>query len=400
MSNSIALVFFEGYLSVSPTLINIAESLSEKGCKVEIFTRTIHSGFPPYAPSNSNIHVTYLSSKLTFFERIKNRVLSKKSNHHQSLLPVEKEVLRFEDFCIKRIKKSRFDAVIAVDAIGASICSKTAISNKIYLSLEISFFENYKKTSFSEKIKEQEILFHKTCKFSIIQDQQRWQLLCKENGLDWKKERVYFLPNAPRGVAKIRSNNEFFLHKKFELPSETFIVLSAGMISAATHSLELLQQAKKSEKYILIFHSRNSDDAKTPYFRLLEQEKAPNIRFSLDPVKYEDLEPLLNSAHIGVAIYNNAYGDNFSNILFASGKLSQYLKLGIPIIVNDLPGMSAFIEKTKCGQIVTNLEDFNAAVERIRSDYKTYSHAAKAAFDEYFSFDRHFQLIGQEIVRM
>ncbi len=400
MSNSVAIVFFEGYLSVSPTIINIAESLSEKGCRVEIFTRTIHSGFPPYNPGNTNIRVTYLSSKLSLSERIQNRFLLKTKKQLRSLLPVEKEVIRFEKFCVQRLKKSRFNAIIAVDAIGASICEKTTISNKIYLSLEISFFDNYKRTNFSEKIKEQEIRFHKSCKFSIIQDQQRWKLLCIENGIPSENTNVYFLPNAPRGEAKTRSNEEFFLHEKFQLPRDRFIVLSAGMISPATHSLELLQQAKKNDNYTLIFHSRNSDDSKTPYFQSLKMENAMNVCFSLDPVKYQDLEALLSSAHIGVAIYNDSYGDNFSNILYASGKLSQYLKLGIPIIVNDLPGMSDFIEKTKCGQLVKNLEDFNAAVETIRADYEKYSRAAKAAFDEHFSFDRYFQPIGQEIARM
>jgi hypothetical protein len=75
----------------------------------------------------------------------------------------------------------------------------------------------------------------------------------------------------------------------------------------------------------------------------------------------------------------------------ASGKMGYYLKHGKPVLVNDLPSLSAFVESRKIGVVVRDPCDpteMRRAVESILADYACLSANARKCFLEELDFDR------------
>ena len=53
----------------------------------------------------------------------------------------------------------------------------------------------------------------------------------------------------------------------------------------------------------------------------------------------EQVEQVFASAFIGLVVYSDGWGENFSTVGLASGKLSFFLRNGIPVIVNSIPAL-------------------------------------------------------------
>jgi glycosyltransferase involved in cell wall biosynthesis len=403
MRKKIAIVFFEGFISVSPTLLNLSQYLSEKGFDIEIITREIDKNAyaPEYTLNNVNIvRIKYAPSD-SLLVRIKNKIAF--------------EI--FSDDCYKKycdyrykqtvistfehhLEKNNYDFIIGVDTLGLIAASKVAFrrgKKLIYLSLEIDFLAN-KNNYFNMLFKKREIRAHKKSYLTVTQDEIRLDSLIKENKLDKNRLKYCFLPNAPRPL--IDSNNDrSYFRNLFSLNKDDFIVLAAGMIDDAVMSYEIAEQCSlQNDMYKLIFHEREKIDlSKNKYVVQTRDIGGSNFYLSLNPLPYNEIDKIYCGADIGIAIYNPSYGENFKNIANASGKLTHYLKFGIPVIVNELPGMRDVIEKHQCGIVIDNINEFNLAVQKIKEQYEYYSRNALTCYNKKYNFDSHCEKIIEAI---
>jgi glycosyltransferase involved in cell wall biosynthesis len=120
----------------------------------------------------------------------------------------------------------------------------------------------------------------------------------------------------------------------------------------------------------------------------LREINSNNLFLSLEPLPYEQIDKIYASATIGLAFYKD-WDNNLSQISKASGKLSQYLKHGKPVLVNNLESLSQVVEKYKIGVVIKdplNTLEIEAAIETILNNYAFYSENTKTCFEEEFDF--------------
>jgi hypothetical protein len=101
----------------------------------------------------------------------------------------------------------------------------------------------------------------------------------------------------------------------------------------------------------------------------------------------------MGSARIGLAIYSSDVGLNWSMIGLASGKLSHFLRVGVPVIVSRSPGLAEFVEASGAGEVVSGPAGIASAVAKIEADWEAYSQRALEAFDRHLAFERNFEPI-------
>lgn len=395
--NKIAIFFFEGYVSVSPTIINLCSFLNEHNHEVVLFTRRVNEKFAhnydkfPFRIQFIDFDFHYLYSILLI---VFNRIFKKKYRKvYNFLIYVMNSYLFIRGSLKQNTLMNDFDQYIGVDPIGL-IAANNFNSNKkklIYLSLEINYLFN-NNNIYTRWVKRKEQKIHPSCFFTIIQDVNRMKYLCNENLIDFKAIKYFLLPNSPRpnSINFSRSRSNYFIDK-FLINDNHFIVLSAGMISDEVHSFDIVNSIKDiRDNVVLVLHERRFVDINSDlYIKSLLDLNSDNLYLSLDPVEYDKIDLVFASADIGLALYNIEYGVNYSNILFASGKISQYLKNGKPIIVNDLPGMREFVSSTDCGIVIEGFRDLATAILTIKNNYLFYSINAEKAYHDYFNFDKY-----------
>jgi glycosyltransferase involved in cell wall biosynthesis len=194
--------------------------------------------------------------------------------------------------------------------------------------------------------------------------------------------------------------SEFF-YNKFNLDSDTLIVLAAGMICDEVCSFEIAQAIGNytfKNKTKIIFHNRVKNSDENLYFDKVRAAGKENLCLSLDPVLFSELHSVFNSAQIGLVIYDtNNTDENFNAIGAASGKLYQYIKYGLPVIASNTEGFRELILENNLGIIVESPSEIPAAIEKIISNYQWYSSNAKTAFEEKLNIDIYLNKINDLI---
>ena len=385
----VAIVFWDTWISAAPTIINIAEYLGENGFYVDIFTRqdSVNYGNDPIINNCNIINVTTLRRRSKSYLWVTNKLKSIQILNRISLWIALLEVKYF----IKQIKKrlkGTYEFVIGVDILGLYSAGKIFKfeTKTLYLSLEIV---NRNTDIIVDYFKDYEARFQKKSVFTFIQDDYRAESLFRSNGVDKKKYLYFRLPNSPRGEAV--SLRRFYFNEKFNIPRIEFIVLSAGMIDDAVSSIEVAKQVyRNGERYKMVFHEREKRPIDS-YLLKIQELGGANLFLSLNPVPYSEVNQIYQSADVGIAFYNPAYGENFTLLASASGKMTHCLKYGLPVVVLDLPGFAEIIEKYQCGIVIKDLAEMNQAIDTIRMNYPFYKENVKVCYENEFAFDSFFK---------
>ncbi|WP_281637401.1 hypothetical protein [Flavobacterium marginilacus] len=411
MSKKIAIIFWDGWLGVAPTLLSLIEYFSEKENHIFVYLRDDNE-------YDLSIIETFDKNNVTF-ERIKSRrsslrikfihkltfVLNKLINTNlfslKALSFIKNSFQNLEPYIyinnfsrqIKKNKEDFFDVTFCVDSIGLFAYEKSKINSKkiVNLSLEISYDLKKKSNWLNMILKKNERNYLKgKISFTLIQDHFRWQIYKRINNI--LDDNFVLLPNSIRmnlENEKIKKSN--FFYKKFNLDTETLIVLSAGMICDEVCSFEIAQAVGNysfKNKTKIIFHNRLKNGEEDPYLDKVRTAGKENICLSLDPVLFSELHTVFNSAQIGLVIYNtNNTDENYNAIGAASGKLYQYLKYGLPLIASNTGGLRELVLENNLGVIVDTPSDIPSAIEKITSNYNWYSDNAKIAFEQKLNID-------------
>lgn len=411
MSKKIAIIFWDGWLGVAPTLLSLIEYFSEKENHIFVYLRDDDE-------YDLSIIETFDKSKVTF-ERIKSKrpsirikliyklvfILNKLmsinlfsskfinfiKNSLQKLEPYT-YIVNFSNH-IRKSKEDFFDVTFCVDTIGLFAYQKSKMKSKKIINLSLEILYDRKKSSdwlnMILKKNERNYLIQKVS-FTLIQDHFRWQIYKRINNIS--DDKYILLPNSIRmNLEKEKIKKSDFFYNKFNLDPETLIILSAGMICDEVCSFEIAQAVGNynfKNKTKIIFHNRLKNANENPYLDEVRAAGKENICLSLDPVLFSELHTVFNSAQIGLVIYNtNNTDENYNSIGAASGKLYQYLKYGLPIIVSNTEGLSELVLENDLGVIVDSPLDIPLAIEKITSNYHCYSDNAKTAFERKLNID-------------
>lgn len=224
---------------------------------------------------------------------------------------------------------------------------------------------------------------------SIEHSEERADVLAQDLGI--RRDRILIVPNAPGGSAG--PSRSRFLHEKLGLGESTKILLSPGTLSEQFLTSTVVRAARRLPAgWSCVLHSAGWRDERDPYIRELhELAQGSPVTFSLNPVPYSRINDVLGSAYIGIALYTQDAGPNWSTTGLSSGKLSHFLKVGVPVIVSPLPGLVEFVRKHGVGEILEEPDQLPDLVNKIDSDWDTYHERALRCFDECLSYDRNFR---------
>lgn len=362
------LFFFDGYVSVAPTIISLAEVLSEKFDKVYIFAKD--TGYGRYVFENKKISLIYCDD---YNSAKKN--LNKIKNYFRSVFRI------FKDIGFPK----KDDLVINVDDasfLGVSLFSLLFKLKLVYLSLEIPV----KSVNFFNKI------FFLFLSSILIQDNTRLEALLKCYTIkflfDKFKAKTFFIPNSSIVSPCLTSRKPNLIEQFGINKSDKFICSQIGMIHDNVYSYELANIFNKLDNVILIYHDRHIIDKNEPYIKKLINVNSKNLYLSSLTYDFNELHLAYEPIDIGIALYRFV-DDNFGLIGRASGKLSFYLKYRKPVIVNKLDGYSDLIEEYNCGVVINdinNCSEWNSALDKIKNNYEDYSDNAYRCYLNEFDF--------------
>jgi glycosyltransferase involved in cell wall biosynthesis len=223
---------------------------------------------------------------------------------------------------------------------------------------------------------------------TIEHDPQRARLLAADLGVPM--ERIVIVPNAPLGPA--RAQRSSFLQQRLGLPEGTPLLVCPGTLSEAFQSSAVVEVAQHLQgDWRCVLHSAQPRSADEPYIRsLIERDTAGRVVFSLAPIPYAEIDALMASARAGLVLYAADLGENTATVGLASGKLSHFLKIGVPVIVSPLPGLADFVREHGVGEVLEHPAQLPELLARIEADEAAYRARCLACFDTHLAYQSAF----------
>jgi glycosyltransferase involved in cell wall biosynthesis len=395
MRKSYSLFFYEGYVGVAPTIINLAKIIYLSKHSVTIYATK--NDYPPPGDIGKDVEIFYFHKEfkiLNFLRETQGKIFIK----FKGLVPLIKAIVFAFQSLLIQSNKAKNTVNIGVDLYGsiAALINSYIYKQKfLYLSLELE----QKPADFkgvATLVKKLANRAYQNSEAIIIQDEERFNTLSEY--YQYHHPKVFYLPNSPLALTDkdLDVNTTNFFREKLNFTQEEFphIVLQAGMVNDTVCAKSLAKAfASIHNGCALIFHERNTRQEDDLYIESLRQLNSKNLFLSLEPVPYDQIDSIYRSSTIGLTFYKppkNRY-DDFAKIASASGKLPQYLKHGKPVLVSNLPSLSKLINQYQCGIVIENPEDANeikSALDQIISHYSTYSSNAKTCFEAEFDFGK------------
>ncbi|EKD59316.1 MAG: Glycosyltransferase, partial [uncultured bacterium] len=224
-------------------------------------------------------------------------------------------------------------------------------------------------------LREEERLWHAKAAATIVQDAARGAVLLKSNGLDASMDVIY-LPVSVSGPA-FREGSRF-LHDRLSLDPARKIILYFGSVSRNRGIDEVIRHACGIDSsFEVVLHGPVAQDITS------EERRNERVIFSCGFVDDSEVPALIASAHIGLSFYrNNVVNDRLT--AFSSEKMALYLQSGVPVIAYANESYELLMEHYRCGELIRDMSELPAAVERIEADYEGYRENALSAFERFY----------------
>lgn len=276
--------------------------------------------------------------------------------------------------------KGKIEYIIGGDAVGNIIASNIS---RLFRRKHIFFMLEYPQiiTDTVCHLTRSQILENKALeKANMIVTHDNWHKQFLLTHFNVSATDIFILPNSSF-TPKVSMKSDF-LQKRLNLDGKK-IVLHSGGFGKWFRCKELADSTSNWDENIkLVFHiSHNVQNDK--YFNSIYRTDYRNkVLFSLTPVNTYELDKLIASADIGVALYSEKeLGYRATYMGLAAGKIGNYLKCGVPIIATKLLSLS-YIEDYQCGILINKEENILQAIRVILSDYSRFSHNAHRCYNE------------------
>ena len=263
------------------------------------------------------------------------------------------------------LRLHRADEVIATDNSGAWIAQKVFRWRKTrlhFLSLEL-----YECDFFASRIQ--------VDRFASV-------MIQTPDRLDWlfprHKPRVFYIQNAP-------------VFKRRNLPQKRGGLVYCGTALPRFGIFTMLELLLAYPQLTLTLQGLSNEQTEAilrPHNELIEQGRLilHNHYFASEA----SLLDWLGQFKVGLCLYDfgNLPADHFNYQTVPSGKIFNYLAAGVPIVGNDMPGLSP-VKEFNAGVLIQNHSPatVKAAIDKIEDDLLTISENCLRAA-EHYSFDK------------
>lgn len=404
------IAIFQAYYPVISQLGYMAKVLSEEGFHVDLFlhkcTMDIFQIFEEKGITVHQIDIRDTKTSKRETQVVTKRVESwlKKIKRHplaiqlrilwrrltpESMLPGGIKLIpsTLLEEALDRILDENYICLIGVEKAGliwAGLIGERTGLPWIYHSLELytSDHDFYYKHGLV-RYRRAEKLYHQKAIATIIQDQDRADVLFKDNEI--QNGKAIFVPVSIMGeCAEVRSD---YLRAKHNIPQNKVVVLQFGQINERRLCEEVMHEARNfNEDTILVMQGMLTED-KEKYMHVTSSGR---VILSGNLIPRSEVEELINSADIGLVFYReHPLNDYLTGS--ASEKLALYLQAGVPVIMFDYPSFRQLNDKYQFGVCIRRLEELGQAIATILNNYSYYRNNAFSAFTDHYEFRRGFE---------
>lgn len=302
------------------------------------------------------------------------------------------EIGRFYSYCLpvtRYLQKYDSNALfVCVDPHGLVLCHKMFPQAKpYYYSLELHLQNDHFGLYYPDDIAVSERhIVNNHIKGLIIQSREKERLFREDYSLS-KNVPAFLLPVT--GCGESTQGKSDYLYRKYSIDQSKKIALHLGGI-APWFSCHLLANVfAELSDWVLFFQgyadARYLEEMQTE----LRQRNVNNVIFGDELFATPELlSPILMSAHIGIAWYNDISA-GFRTAGRSSGKIASYLQYGLPVITNTYPEMIDAIGNNECGVCISELQEITSAVAIINSNYQSYSINALNEYNQSYCFSKY-----------
>jgi hypothetical protein len=383
--------FYEGYLGISPSTVNLSRAFATAGYDVTIYST------PTSAPAVGDVgNVKILVLETSRIGRLISRLgigRLRVGSIAKRIFPLTPVVLfAFRALWAEvraAVRGNRRSVYVGVDmnaVLGALLCSAVFRRTYIFLSLELTLSPSQRRGIGAAMVR----LAYRRSAATLTQGLDRLAPMTRDLG--WAHPKVFILPNAPFAEATNRDPDELFLRAALNIPQDRRIALQAGMILDKTCCASLARGFVGLNDWALVLHERTRHSLDEPYMVALRRVNSENLYLSLDPVPYDQVDRVFESADVGLVFYepSGPYDDDF-RFISSSGKLTHCLKYGKPVLVSALPPLVELIHEFDCGVVIndpSNSAEIGTALQQISERYDQFSENASRCFAERYDFGR------------
>ena len=373
MLKRVLIIHPEGNSFNNPSLKCIIDLLLEKGCEIDL----------RYRQSNTATPLNYAGVRfLPFGARFNGR----------KNWVFEKSCSRFWAFWLVLVEKllyyKKYDLIIGVDrqgSIEADTLNRITNTPYVYLSFEIMFEDET-----SAKYKSLERQASKNVAAWVIQDEVRAGHLQRENALDPAKK--ILLPVASAGVGAEKTDR---LRDHLGIPEDKKVAIVIGSVSKWAMTAQIIKSvADWPEEWVLVVHDRYGRTREllagelSAFVDLLGRK----IFISDTPTELvDDMGSILAGISAGLALYKPEYGGscyvgkNLEYVGLSSGKISTYLRYGVPVVINEVGLYADEVRQFKFGCVVQQPEQIKNGLVEI--DDEKYRRNARDYFTSKLDFN-------------
>lgn len=403
----IAFIIYNYPLGVSSMIINSIKMFTEKGFQTDIYTNYRNFDTSPIDLPNTHI--------LIFDDRKKSIIL--KCYRYafglsgNLLAPVIKwistdlslglffnDIYRFSKWLRKNLSEKKYRFIIPVEHYSLLCLSRVKEEKRVlYFNMELLDWNRQNSPITKNKLILKRLEFREIQKIShtVVPSPLRKNIFSQINAVD--RDKIHILPVASMGPAIEKKSN--FFRNRFSISDSDRIVIYSGNFKPWAKCLEIIQSIRYWPKgYVLIMHTWNEDAIQTKYFQEMKNQAIGlPVYFSWEYIEYKELALALSSADIGLAFYEEI-DDNFSEILFSSNKIAEYLKAGLPIICSDFPSLKRFVDRYHIG-IALSVVDILQGIIIIGDKLEYYRRNALVCYEQIYRFESYFDHFFDDITQ-
>lgn len=318
----ILIIHADGNLFNNPTLKCIADMFLRNGYEIDFrYPRS----FAPMPPTNG---IRFLPFGRRLW-RLKSFVFNRLCFYPLAFLFV---------LCEKFFLYRKYNLILGVDRQGlieGDVLSRLTKTPFVFISFEIMF-----ECETSSRCKKIERRAARQVSFWVVQDAERAEQLQRENGLHVINR--FLLPLASSGEGVVEEKR---LRDRLGIPRDKQVAITIGSVADWSMTREIIRSVVNwPDDWVLIVHERYGRTSKDLEEILAENESRIGGRVFVSNAAttcVDDMGSILSGISVGLAFYRPVFigpylGKNLVHLGLASGKISTYLRYGVPVLVNEI----------------------------------------------------------------
>lgn len=256
----------------------------------------------------------------------------------------------------------------------------------VYYSLELYLRTNHFNLPYPPEVMEREHREISGIRGLIIQSEEREAVFRKEYSLP--DQIPSFLLPVSYLTSSVQGKSDL-LRKRYGISPQTKIALHLGGIRPYFSCIELALAFSRVPGYALVFHGHPGGGYIEKLKGVIAERRLANVYISDEPFDLiEEMDPIVQSCDLGLAWYNDV-SPNFATAGKSSGKISAYLRFGLPVIAKRYPSTVEALEECGCGLCVNDFAAIPDAVAKIDADLATYSENCRKEYDREYWFENY-----------